>query len=48
VAQYLTQNSSAQQAGTSALGVRFDASSVVPTWSDNRPKNIALIYCVKE
>lgn len=26
----------------------FDASRVVPTWNDNHPKNIALIYCVKQ
>lgn len=26
----------------------FDASNVVPTWDDNRPRNVALIYCVKE
>ena len=26
----------------------FNASDVVPTWKDNRPKNIALIYCVKK
>lgn len=26
----------------------FDASLVVPTWKDNRPKNVWLIYCVKE
>ena len=27
--------------------IEFDASLVVPTGSDNRPKNVALIYCVK-
>lgn len=27
--------------------LNFDASLVVPTGSDNRPKNIALIYCIK-
>ena len=26
----------------------FNASNVVPTWKDNRPKNVALIYCVKQ
>ena len=26
----------------------FDTSLIVPTGSDNRPKNIALIYCVKQ
>ena len=26
----------------------FDVSRVVPTWLDNHPKNIALIYCVKQ
>jgi hypothetical protein len=28
--------------------LNFDASRIVPTWNDNRPKNIALIYCIKE
>lgn len=28
--------------------IYFDASLVVPTGSDNRPKNVALIYCIKE
>jgi hypothetical protein len=29
------------------VSARFDASQVVPTASDNRPKNIALLYCQK-
>jgi hypothetical protein len=33
---------------TSSTQVKFTASNVVPTWSDNRPKNLALIYCIKE
>ena len=28
--------------------IYFDASRVVPTWADNHPKNIALIYCIKD
>ena len=28
--------------------IEFNASNVVPTGSDNRPKNVALIYCIKE
>lgn len=26
----------------------FDFSNVVPTWDDNRPRNVALVYCVKK
>ena len=36
------------RAKNSSINLFFDASRVVPTWKDNRPKNIWLIYCVKE
>jgi len=30
------------------MWINFDASRVVPTANDNRPKNIALLYCMKQ
>jgi hypothetical protein len=33
---------------TPSTSVVFDVSTVVPTAWDNRPKNIALLYCVKD
>jgi hypothetical protein len=38
----------AQAAFANNVGVgQFDASRVVPTAADNRPRNVALLYCIK-
>ena len=34
-------------AAASGLLLDFDASKTVPTAEDNRPKNVALLYCQK-
>ena len=42
------KNSTGDTSGTgNAWGARFDASKVVPTAEENRPKNIAAIYVIK-
>ncbi|GAA5631059.1 hypothetical protein Acal02_01678 [Acinetobacter calcoaceticus] len=42
------KNSTGDTSGTgNAWGTRFDASKVVPTAEENRPKNIAAIYVIK-
>lgn len=38
---------SAEQAGVQGLGVNFNASRVVPTASENRPRNVALLTIIK-
>ena len=44
----LTINSSARQDPTPAVsdGMIFDASTVVPTAAENRPVNVALLWCI--
>lgn len=34
--------------GWNSNSVTFDASTVVPTANENRPRNVALLYCIKD
>ena len=40
-------SSTAMSAGPYEYGVKFDASRVVPTATENRPRNMALLACIK-
>jgi len=40
-------NSLGNGVGTDASRLKFDASQVVPTADENRPKNISMVYCIK-
>ncbi|PLY08406.1 MAG: hypothetical protein C0625_02125 [Arcobacter sp.] len=40
-------NNSGNTAFSVDAGVEFDVSNVVPTASENRPRNVAMMYCIK-
>jgi len=47
VATYNVYNGDYNPSSGVGVSARFDASQVVPTAADNRPKNVALLYCQK-
>jgi hypothetical protein len=46
--EYNTYNGEYLPSAGSGQGAHFDASKVVPTAPENRPKNVALLYCEKK
>jgi microcystin-dependent protein len=42
-----TQHSASSRTITSSHGIEFNASNLVPTAVENRPRNIALLACIK-